>query len=148
MQSYHFLGSPDWLGGQMAAYVKLYLIQISVGVFGAFGVFGSGANVVQVRPGTGVASGLGTSSWAGAERMQSAGGTVAPGAVPRVGPQLPGPRWPTGHGLRAGWVSDRRREGAPDATIMREGRWLSIQAMLKYDRTTLGDLIHRSLRSA
>ena len=38
------------------------------------------------------------------------------------------------HGLRAGWVCDRRREGAPDHTIMREGRWASASAMGLYDR--------------
>ena len=38
------------------------------------------------------------------------------------------------HGLRAGWVCDRRREGVPDQTTMREGRWRSLDAMATYDR--------------
>ena len=38
------------------------------------------------------------------------------------------------HGLRAGWVCDRRREGIPDQTTMREGRWRSLDAMATYDR--------------
>ena len=44
------------------------------------------------------------------------------------------------HGFRAGWVSDRRREGAPDEVIKREGRWSSIAAMNIYDRTCFRDI--------
>ena len=44
------------------------------------------------------------------------------------------------HGLRAGWVCDRRKEGTPDNTIMREGRWRSQDAMGIYDRTAFSDV--------
>ena len=39
------------------------------------------------------------------------------------------------HGWRAGWVCDRRKDGTPDGTTMREGRWSSKQAMGLYART-------------
>ena len=38
------------------------------------------------------------------------------------------------HGLRAGWVCDRRAENVPDQVTMREGRWRSRTAMNVYDR--------------
>ena len=38
------------------------------------------------------------------------------------------------HGLRAGWLTDRRREGTPDSTTMREGRWADERSMGLYDR--------------
>ena len=44
------------------------------------------------------------------------------------------------HGLRAGWVSDRRKEGTSDDIIMREGRWRSPDAMGIYDRTAFMDV--------
>ena len=44
------------------------------------------------------------------------------------------------HGLRAGWVTDRRREGTPNDEIKREGRWSSVAAMNIYDRTCFRDV--------
>ena len=38
------------------------------------------------------------------------------------------------HGLRAGWVCDRRSQKIPDSVTMREGRWSSKNAMGLYDR--------------
>lgn len=38
------------------------------------------------------------------------------------------------HGLRAGWVCDRRSQKVPDSVTMREGRWSSRNAMGLYDR--------------
>ena len=38
------------------------------------------------------------------------------------------------HGLRAGWVCDRRSQKVPDSVTMREGRWSSKNAMGLYDR--------------
>ena len=38
------------------------------------------------------------------------------------------------HGLRAGWVCDRRAQKIPDSVTMREGRWKSANAMGLYDR--------------
>ena len=55
-------------------------------------------------------------------------------AVPQFPPKFLGKLRP--HGWRAGWVSDRRKEGTPDNITMREGRWSSERAMGLYDRAT------------
>lgn len=56
------------------------------------------------------------------------------------------------HSPRAGWVTDRVRQGTPTTTLKAEGRWSDHRAMMKYARTSVRDLCtsraHRPLNPA
>ena len=45
------------------------------------------------------------------------------------------------HSGRAGWATDRARQGTSSHTILLEGRWSDPKAMAKYIRTSLRDLL-------
>ena len=43
------------------------------------------------------------------------------------------------HSARAGWATDRARQGTPTATLLAEGRWSDIRAMMLYVRECVRD---------